>query len=62
MKILGNNQFLLCCRAKKCPVVSITENEVTISDDYEQKVRMTFEQFLEIKKVFDAISDNKEIE
>jgi len=59
MKILKDNSFLLCCRGKKCPIVNIENDTVTISDDYEQKVKMTMEQFLEIKKVFNVI-ENKE--
>ena len=51
MKMIKDNQFVLCCRGKKCPIVTISDDCVEISDDYEQKVKMTKEQFMEIGKV-----------
>lgn len=55
MRINNPNQFVLCCRGKKCPVVTFEDNEmyVTIRDDYENTVKMTTEQFMEIGKVIE---------
>lgn len=55
---LSNNQFVLCCRGKKCPIVTVQGETVEIVDDYEQKVRMTKEQFMEISKVVEQMKEN----
>ena len=52
MRINNPNQFVLCRGKKCCPVVTFEENDiVTIQDDFNNTVTMTFEQFLEIENV-----------
>jgi hypothetical protein len=45
MKDYSESQVILCCGGKKCPIVrKISENEISIVDDYNGEVRMTIEQ------------------
>ena len=43
MKI-ENNSVKLCCGGKACPVVKVDNDNVTITDDYENTIEITKEQ------------------
>ena len=48
----GKERFVLCCsHGTKCPVVEVSEGEVKITDDFRGTVRMSKEQFKELKKI-----------
>ena len=43
-------KYSLCCGGKKCPVVTVNENEWTIADDFGGKVTLTKAQIEEFVK------------
>ena len=52
MRINNQNQFVLCRGKKCCPIVTFEDNDlVTIKDDFQNTVKMTTEQFMEIENV-----------
>ena len=55
----GKDEFVLCNgRNCSCPVVTIKGEFVTITDDWENKVHMTLDQFVVVSQVVDTL--NKE--
>lgn len=54
MEFLNQNRILLCCRKGSCPIIEKTENdEFTIEDDYQGKVRMSREHLMQLKNAIE---------
>jgi len=55
-----NDGVLLCCGKAKCPVVRLQENEqLTISDDYGNTVKLDVEQAKLINKAIDQLKEKE---
>ena len=55
-----NDGVLLCCGKAKCPVVRLQENEqLTISDDYGNTVKLDVEQAKLINKAIEQLKQEK---
>ena len=44
MERLNDNSIVLCCGSRRCPILSVDGDKVTITDDYDQKVEMQLDQ------------------
>jgi hypothetical protein len=61
IKVLSNNSVQLCCKGKKCPVVTDVGNGmVEILDDFGKKVTMTKEEALELSDGVKVIAEQQE--
>jgi len=59
MQFLNQNTVKLCCRKGSCPIVErVSEEEFTISDDYNGKVRITKEQMGILKSTIEHFEKN----
>jgi hypothetical protein len=56
MVILNQNSVRLCRAGSCCPIVEkVNENEFTISDDYDGKVRLTKDEAQMLKEAFEHL-------
>lgn len=54
MLILNPNQIKLCCRQGSCPIVErISDEEFTIVDDFNGKVKITKDQLTMLKNAIE---------
>lgn len=60
MEIINRNQFVLCRGKKCCPVVTVDGANVSIKDDYNNEIKMTVEQFMEIEPVVQHLRQTTE--
>lgn len=59
MVILNQNSVRLCRAGSCCPIVEkVNENEFTISDDYNGKVRLTKDEVQMLKDALDHLDKN----
>ncbi len=59
MVILNQNSVRLCRAGSCCPIVEkVNENEFTISDDYNGKVRLTKDEFQMLKDALEHLDKN----
>ncbi len=60
IKVLSNNSVQLCCKGKKCPIVTdIGGGMVEILDDYGKKVVMTKEEALQLSDGVKVIAEQQ---
>jgi hypothetical protein len=48
---------ILCCGSKRCPELKIEDDQVTITDDYGQKINISKEQASLIPQALEMLSD-----
>lgn len=59
MVILNENTVRLCRTGSCCPIVEkVNENEFTISDDYNGKVRLTKDEVQMLKSAIEHLDKN----
>lgn len=59
MVILNQNSVRLCRAGSCCPIVEkVNENEFTISDDYNGKVRLTKDEVQMLKDALEHLNKN----
>lgn len=59
MEFLNKNTIKLCRAGSCCPIVEkINDNEFTISDDYNGKVRLTKDEVQMLKDAFEQLNKN----
>jgi hypothetical protein len=60
IKILTNNSVKLCCKGKRCPVVTeLTDGMVEITDDFGNKIIVRKEEALLISDGVKTIDNQK---
>lgn len=62
MEFLGKNTIKLCRKGSCCPIVErVTEDEYTIADDYNGKVKLTKDQLQMVKESLEYFEQNPEV-
>ena len=60
LKHISDNEIMLCCGGKACPVVSQDGDSITIMDDDGGSVKLTVEQARAIPEALDNFSAEEE--
>lgn len=54
-----NHTVILCCGSKRCPVLTVKDDQVSITDDYGQEINITLEQASLIPQALEML--NKDV-
>jgi hypothetical protein len=59
MKFIASNQILLCNKKSCCPVLEkVSDDEYTLSDDYQGKVRLSRDELSMMAEAFKKLDES----